>query len=138
MKTHHQLLIHDIGTKGEGIGKLGGLTVFVDGALPKDTVQVDIITQKKNYAVGKLTKLVSPSPDRVKPPCPVAGTCGGCQIQALSYEAQLKWKHQKVKDSFQRIAGLPTIEVLPVLGMADPFHYRNKAQFPVSSTLQLG
>ena len=77
--------ITDMGVDGEGIGKIDGFTLFVKDALIGDVAEVKIMKAKKNYGYARLMKLVTPSPDRVKPVCPVARQCGGCQIQALSY-----------------------------------------------------
>ncbi len=123
--------ITDIGSDGEGIGKEEGFTWFVPGALPGD--QVDIHTQRKEkrYGYATIRNLIVPSPDRVEPPCPFFGTCGGCQLQHLSYEAQLLWKQKKIKDAFARLAKIDGVEVRLVMGMTSPWHYRNKSQFPI-------
>ena len=76
-------------------------------------------------------EVITPSPYRVKPACSIARQCGGCQIQALSYEEQLKFKEKKVRDHLERIGGFKDLEMEPIMGMEEPYHYRNKAQFPV-------
>ncbi len=123
--------IEDISSSGEGIGKVNGYTLFVKDTIIGDLAEVKVIKAKKTYGYGKLMKIVKPSKDRVEPKCPVARSCGGCQIQEMSYEAQLRFKHNLVKNNLERIAGLKDIEVLPVIGMDEPYNYRNKAQFPV-------
>ncbi len=128
---HYELTIIDMGSKGEGIGKINDFTVFIPRAVTGDVVEVRIVKVKKSFGYGKLVKLITPSPFRAKPICEVADTCGGCQLQHLTYQAQLDWKTKKVKDCLNRIGGLKEIEVLPTLGMEDPFHYRNKAQYPI-------
>ena len=123
------ITIHDIGSFGEGIGKLNGLTVFVPGALPQDRVEIELVEQKKNFSIGRVVRHID-SPLRTTPRCPLTDRCGGCQIQHLDYAAQLEWKRKKVSDSFKHIAKIE-ITALPTLGMTDPYAYRNKAQFPV-------
>lgn len=127
--------ITDMGHDGEGIGKVDGYTLFVKDALIKDTAEVKIMKAKKNYAYARLMHLVTPSPDRCTPRCEFACQCGGCQIQALSYPKQLAYKERKILQNLQRIGGFAPEEILfePIIGMEDPFHYRNKAQFPVST-----
>lgn len=127
----YEINIEDLGNNGEGIGRVDGYTVFVEGALPGERVKVLMVKTKKHYGYGKLRGILKPSPDRVAPACPVAAQCGGCQLQHLSYDAQLDFKTKKVKDHLERIGGFFGVEVLPALGMEDPWRYRNKAQFPV-------
>lgn len=127
-----ELQIAGLGSSGEGVGRYDGFTVFVQGALPEETVQAEITLVKKNYAVGKLIKIITASPDRVEPVCPVYADCGGCQLQHLSYAGQLRMKQQQVKDALTRIGHLD-IEVLPVIGCNNPWNYRNKMQFPAAS-----
>ena len=88
--------IEDVGTDGEGIGKVSGFTLFVKDAVPGDTVTAKIMKSKKNYAYAKLEKVVTPSPFRVSPPCSFHRQCGGCQLQALDYKKQLEFKQQKI------------------------------------------
>ncbi len=128
---HYELTITDMGSEGEGIGKINDFTVFIPRAITGDVVEIRIVKVKKSFGYGKLVKLITPSPFRVEPICEVADTCGGCQLQHLSYETQLDWKTKKVKDCLNRIGGLKDIEVLPTLGMGTPYHYRNKAQYPI-------
>ena len=123
--------IEDCGVDGEGIGKADGFTVFVKDAVIGDRIKAKIIKAKKNYGYGRLMEVITPSPYRVKPACSIARQCGGCQLQALSYEEQLKFKEKKVRGHLERIGGFHDIEMEPIMGMDDPYHYRNKAQFPV-------
>lgn len=127
--------IEDMGHDGEGIGKVDGYTVFVKDAVIGDTVHAKIMKTKKNYGYARLTEIVAPSPDRVEPLCPYARQCGGCQIQALSYEKQLRYKESKVRNNLVRIGGFSGEELSmePIIGMENPFRYRNKAQFPVGT-----
>ena len=125
--------IEDMGHDGEGIGKVDGYTVFVKDAVIGDKVQVKIMKAKKNYGYARLVEIMEPSKDRVEPRCACARQCGGCQIQALSYEKQLAYKQQKIENNLIRIGGFQKeeIPIQPIIGMEDPYHYRNKAQFPV-------
>ena len=129
--------IEDIGTEGEGIGKLEGFTLFVKDAVMGDVVEARLVKVKKNYAYARLEKVLTSSPLRVKPICPYHKQCGGCQIQAMSYEAQLQFKENKVKNNLVRIGGFDQLFIEsvmePVVGMEQPWHYRNKAQFPVGT-----
>lgn len=130
--------IHGLGSSGEGVGKLDSLAVFVEGALPGEEVLAEIETIKKNYAVGRLVEVVKQSSERVKPFCPLYKDCGGCQLQHMSYPAQLKWKRQQVVDAIERIGKLSGVEVFDTLGMTNPLRYRNKMQFPVGKGLKIG
>lgn len=123
--------IEDMGSEGEGIGHVDGFTLFVKDALIGDTVEVKIMKAKKHFAYARLMKVLTPSPYRVEPVCEFARQCGGCQIQALSYEKQLQFKEDKVRNNLKRIGGFEDITMEPIVGMENPFHYRNKAQFPV-------
>lgn len=123
--------IVDCGTDGEGIGKADGFTVFVKDAVIGDVVSAKIMKAKKNYGYARLTEVLKPSPYRVKPVCPSARQCGGCQLQALSYEQQLVFKEKKLRGNLERIGGFKDIPMEPIMGMEEPWHYRNKAQFPV-------
>lgn len=125
------LTIDDIGTNGEGIGKVDGYTLFVKDAVVGDIVKAKIIKEKKNYGYGKLLAIIKESKNRVVPKCAVAKQCGGCQIQQMNYQSQLQYKQNLVKANLEKIGGLKNIEVLPVIGMDTPYYYRNKAQYPV-------
>lgn len=148
--------ITDMGTDGEGIGHLEetkgqatgrnaddgrgpapGYTVFVKDAVIGDVVKARIVKPKKGYAFARLEEIAEPSPYRVETPCAFARQCGGCQIQALSYEKQLAFKDRKVKNNLIRIGGFEETFVERIMeepvGMEEPFHYRNKAQFPVGT-----
>ena len=129
-----ELTIEDIGVSGEGIGKVDGYTLFVKDTVIGDVVRVKIMKAKKNYGYARLMDIIKPSKDRVEPACSIARQCGGCQIQAMNYNAQLKYKQKLVKDNLLRISGLTEgvdYEMCEILGMDTPFRYRNKAQYPV-------
>ena len=125
------LEIVDCGTDGEGIGKADGFTVFVKDAVIGDTVTAKIMKAKKNYGYGRLMEILKPSPYRVEPVCPSARQCGGCQLQAVSYEEQKVFKEKKLRGHLERIGGFRDLPMEPIIGMDEPYHYRNKAQFPV-------
>lgn len=125
--------IEDVSMNGEGIGKSNGYTLFVKDAIVGDVAQVKVTKVKKTYGYARLMKLITPSADRVEAKCPIARQCGGCQIQEMSYESQLKFKQKLVKSNLERLGGIMpgTYEMCPIIGMEEPWHYRNKAQFPV-------
>ena len=133
--------ITDQGTTGEGIGKAEGYTLFVKDTVIGDVVEAKIMKVKKNYAFARLVNIIKPSKYRVEPLCPVAKSCGGCQLQAMNYKQQLKFKQDKVFNNIRRIGGIEDFVMKPIIGMEEltikgceengPFHYRNKAQFPV-------
>ena len=125
------LEIVDCGTDGEGIGKADGFTVFVKDAVIGDTIMAKIMKAKKNYGYGRLMEILKPSPYRVEPVCLSARQCGGCQLQAVSYEEQKVFKEKKLRGHLERIGGFTEFPMEPLIGMNDPYHYRNKAQFPV-------
>ena len=126
-----ELWIEDIGTEGEGIGKIDGYTLFVKGAVAGDYIRARIIKVGKTYGYARVEEILTASKDRVEPVCDKAGRCGGCQLQQLSYEAQLEFKQNKVKNCLQRIGGIEVECMYPILGMKEPYYYRNKAQYPV-------
>lgn len=126
--------IEDIGASGEGIGKVDGYTLFIKDAVIGDVVEAKIMKAKKNYGYARLMKILTPSEHRVEPKCEFARRCGGCQIQEMSYEKQLEFKQNKVLGNLERIGGFSREELEtitdPIVGMDNPFYYRNKAQFP--------
>lgn len=130
-----RLTIEDIGNDGEGIGKAQGFTLFVKDAVIGDVIEARITKCKKNYGYARVEKVVTPSPFRVEPKCPFHRQCGGCQIQAMGYERQLVYKQNKVRNHLQRIGGFSPEQIdavmEPIVGMEEPWHYRNKAQYPV-------
>lgn len=127
------LKIEDMGVDGAGIGKADGMTFFVKDAVIGDVVRAKVMKLKKTYGYARLMELLEASPDRVEPKCPYYRQCGGCQIQALSYEKQLEFKERKVRNNLERIGGFSEIPMEPIVGMEEPYHYRNKAQFPVGT-----
>lgn len=124
-----------MGVDGEGIGKYDGMTFFVKDALIGDEILARALKLKKNYGYARVEEILTPSPYRVEPKCPIHRQCGGCQIQALSYQKQLEFKGEKVRNNLLRIGGFSEEELdqvmEPTVGMDEPYRYRNKAQFPV-------
>lgn len=129
------ITIEDIGNDGEGIGKAKGYTLFVKDAVIGDVIEARITKCKKSYGYARVEKVVTPSPFRVEPKCAFHRQCGGCQIQAMSYERQLTYKENKVRNHLQRIGGFLPAQIdavmEPIVGMEEPWHYRNKAQYPI-------
>lgn len=129
--------VEDMGADGEGIGKADGFTLFVKDAVVGDVAQVRITKVKKQYAYARLEKLLTVSPFRTEPKCPWHRQCGGCQIQALEYTKQLEYKQNKVRNHLIRLGGfVPELVdrvMESIVGMEDPYRYRNKAQYPVGT-----
>jgi 23S rRNA (uracil1939-C5)-methyltransferase len=138
LKKTYEIDIRDLTDKGEGIGSIDGLTVFVNGTVPGDRASVKVTTLKKNYAIGDIVEILFPSDIRVQPPCEYFGTCGGCQIQNISYKEQLRIKKQLVVDALERIGNLKDVQVEETLGMEDPYRFRNKSSFPLNSYGEMG
>ncbi len=130
----YDIKIDDMSHEGDGIGRAEGIAVFVPGTVPGDLAEIRISLLKKNYAHGVLVQVKEPSKDRIEPPCSYAGQCGGCALQVMTYDSQLKLKQKMVKDALTRIGKIEDPKVRHTMGMKNPFGYRNKAQFPISST----
>lgn len=129
--------ITDMTSEGEGVGKLDGFPFFVKDTIIGDKAKIRVTRIKKNYAYGRLEKVLTPSPFRVEPKCAFHRQCGGCQIQAMSYERQLQLKESKIRNNLIHI-GKFSLEMLedvmePIVGMEEPFYYRNKAQYPIGT-----
>lgn len=125
-----QVKIEDMSDTGEGIGKTDGFIWFIKDAVIGDVVEAKVMKTKKSYGFARLMTVLEPSSCRIEPSCSVARQCGGCQLQAMSYEEQLRFKENKVRNNLQRIGGLEEIPMEPIIGMEKPWRYRNKAQFP--------
>ncbi len=124
------LAITDAATDGRGIGRTAeGQVVFVEGAVPGDVVEALVYHRKRGLLEARLEAIVTPSPERVAPVCAHFGTCGGCKWQHQSYAGQLRFKEKQVRDAFARIAGLPEVPILPIIGAPEPYRYRNKLEF---------
>nr|WP_330362271.1 23S rRNA (uracil(1939)-C(5))-methyltransferase RlmD [[Clostridium] methoxybenzovorans] len=125
-----EVIIEDMSETGEGIGKTDGFTWFIKDTVIGDRVEAKVMKTKKSYGFAKLERITGPSLNRVIPKCPVAGPCGGCQLQAMDYEEQLRYKERKIYNNITRIGGFSEVPMLPIMGMDEPWRYRNKAQFP--------
>ena len=134
---HLTVEIEDMSNEGEGIGKVDGFTLFVKDTVIGDVAEVKIMKAKKHYAYARLEKLVKASAYRVEPECNFYRQCGGCQLQALRYEKQLEFKENKIRNNLIRLGGFEAqyvdAHMEPIVGMEEPWHYRNKAQYPVGT-----
>ncbi len=119
--------------EGNGVGRAGGMAVFVPGAAAGDTLRVRIVKVLKNYAFGKIEEILIPSGDRAAPGCPCYSQCGGCSFRHITYEAELEAKRRRVEDAVRRIGGFQELAVPPVVGAKKTERYRNKAQLPVGT-----
>ncbi|BDG48903.1 23S rRNA (uracil(1939)-C(5))-methyltransferase RlmD [Parageobacillus sp. KH3-4] len=128
---YYDATFEDLTHDGLGVAKINGFPIFVKNGLPGEKAKIKVIKVKKGYGYGRLIELYEQSPDRAEPPCPVYKQCGGCQLQHLSYDGQLRAKQKHVKEVMARIGKLENVIVHPVIGMKDPWRYRNKAQVPV-------
>ena len=134
-----QVTVTDLSYDGEGIGKSDAFTWFIKDAVPGDIVEASVMKEKKTYGYARLQRIITPSPDRCKPKCAIARACGGCTLQAMSYEAQLKYKKNKVKNNLDRIGRFDfadtesQVDFADTIGMDDPWRYRNKAQYPIGT-----
>ncbi len=128
-----EVKIEDIGMDGEGIGKVDGYTLFVKDAVIGDVIEAKITKAKKNYGYARMINIKEPSPYRIEAKCPVARQCGGCQIQEMSYDQQLIFKENKIRNNLIRIGKFENPPMEPIIGMKEPFYYRNKAQFPIGT-----
>lgn len=133
IKKNDQLIItiEDIGTKGEGIGKYEGYTLFVNNTAIGDMALVKVMKTGKTYGFARLVEIIEPSVFRVEPRCPIADKCGGCQIMHIDYNKQLDYKEEKVRNCLTRIGGFKDLAMEPICGMEEPYYYRNKNQYPV-------
>ncbi|RSL31764.1 23S rRNA (uracil(1939)-C(5))-methyltransferase RlmD [Salibacterium salarium] len=121
----------DLTHEGAGVAKVDGYALFVPYGLPGETAKIKVLKTKKGYGFGKMLERIEESSDRTDAPCPIYYLCGGCQLQHMTYDAQLRFKHKQVQDAMKRIGGLEDVPVHPSIGMEDPWRYRNKAQVPV-------
>ena len=124
----YEILINNVSHQGEGIGRVENFAVFVPGAIKGEKIEVKITEIRKNFARGELEKIILPSLNRVKPPCPVFNLCGGCHLQHINYKKQLEMKKEIVENVLSRI-GNQNIDVMPTIGMEIPWRYRNKGHF---------
>ncbi len=133
MSERFRLHLDDMAYGGAAVGRHEGKAVFVPGGIPGEEVEVEIVEDRRRYALGRLVEVIVPSPDRVAPPCESHGECGGCQWQHIAYEAQLRFKREIVRAQFERIGKVGEPPVRPVIGMENPWAYRNHMQFAVDN-----
>lgn len=123
--------ILDMNQDGEGVGKVDGYPLFIKDTVIGDKAEVKVIKASKSFGYGKLIQIIELSLDRIEPRCAVAKQCGGCQLQAYSYDKQLVFKENKIRNNLERIGKIKDYVIEPIIGMEEPWRYRNKAQFPV-------
>ena len=128
-----ELLIEDMTKEGEGIGHADGYTLFVKDAVVGDRILAQVTKTGRSFGYARIREILKPSPERVEAPCPLARRCGGCTLQAMSYKAQLAFKENLVRRNLERIGGFSNVPMEPILGMENPWRYRNKAQYPVGA-----
>ena len=130
-----ELTIEDMSVDGEGIGKYDGMAFFVKDAIVGDKIRARVTKLKKTYGYARVEEILEPSADRCEPRCALHKRCGGCQVQAMDYQAQLAFKEKKVRNNLIRLGGFSEAEIdalmEPIVGMEEPYRYRNKAQFPI-------
>ena len=129
-----EMIVDGVTLEGVGIGRVDGFAVFVPGALARERVRIHVIKVTPSYAVGKLLAVMTPSPHRVEPLCPVYDTCGGCAFGHVTYNVELRIKERQVTDALMRLGGLSEVPLRPILGMDQPERYRNKGAFPYGMT----
>lgn len=125
-----ELVIDRIVAGGTGLGEVGGRKVFVPLAAPHEKLRVRVEVEKRDYLVARIQDVIEPSPDRIQPRCPWFGQCGGCQLQHLTYEAQLTAKREIVVDALRRIGGIE-IDVASTVPASQPWHYRNRTRYTI-------
>lgn len=132
-KKNMELVVDIIseGYEGEGVAKPEGFPIFIPGALKGEKVRIILVKVNKSHGFGKLTDILEPSEYRTEPVCPIYKKCGGCQLQHMNYEEQLRFKKNRVKDCVERIGKIQHVVIHDTLGMEKPFRYRNKVQLPV-------
>ena len=126
-----EMMCENFGQDAQGVCRHDGMAVFVPGLLPGERAKVRIVKPEKRYAFGRVEELLEASPDRAEPFCPIYKRCGGCSCQHMTYDTSLRFKQDQVQQLLTRVGGL-NIVVPPVLGMDEPFAYRNKGAYPVS------
>lgn len=127
-----ELGIDDLAFGGEGVGRVDGYVVFVRGGVPGDRLRVRLVEARSRFGRAVIEAVETPSPDRVEPPCPYFGRCGGCRLQHVAYPAQLAFKAKQVRDCLERLGGLGAFELRPILAAPEPYAYRNKMEFTVA------
>jgi 23S rRNA (uracil1939-C5)-methyltransferase len=129
-----ELSVEDLAFGGEGVGRADGYVVFVRGGLPGDHLRVRLTEARGRFGRATIEEVLAASPDRVEPPCPYFGQCGGCRLQHLAYPAQLAFKEKQVRDCLERLGGVGDFELRPILPAPEPYGYRNKMEFTIAGT----
>jgi 23S rRNA (uracil1939-C5)-methyltransferase len=126
-----ELEVERLATGGQGLARVGGLVVFVDGGLPGDRVRARVTRRRERFAESYVLERLRPGPGRVTPPCAhfAAGECGGCRLQDLDYALQLAAKEEQVRETLVHVGGFAAPPVAPIAGSPDVFRYRNKMEF---------
>lgn len=130
-----EAICEDISYDGKGVTHYQGKVVFVSGFFLNEKAIIRLTYERSEFYVGKIIKLISKSPFRIEPKCKVCTSCGGCTYQQLDYKEQLNYKTNKVKEAFLKFAKMK-VNVLPCIGMENPYFYRNKIQMPLSLSKQ--
>jgi 23S rRNA (uracil1939-C5)-methyltransferase len=137
-----ELEIRDLAFGGRGVARLENFVVFVDGALPAERVRARIERVKDGYAEARLAEIIAPSPHRIEPPCPLFGSCGGCRLQNLAGDEQLRQKEKQIAETFAHLAGIKLPELRPIIPAPELWRYRNKMEMALGAgpdgTLALG
>lgn len=124
----------DLTHEGHGVVKVDRYPIFIPNALIDEEIKFKLIKVKKNFAIGKLIEVISESDDRVTPPCIYYAKCGGCQLQHMTYRAQLDMKREQVVNLFHRKGPFENTVIKETIGMVNPWRYRNKSQIPVGQS----
>ena len=127
-----ELVVDDLAFGGEAVGRVDGYVMFVRGGVPGDRLRVTVSEARGRFGRGLIQEVLQPSPDRVEPPCPYFGRCGGCRLQQIAYPAQLAVKERQVRECLTRLGGLPPFELRPIVAAPEVFGYRNKMEFTVA------
>jgi 23S rRNA (uracil1939-C5)-methyltransferase len=127
-----ELTVDDLAFGGEGVGRADGYVVFVRGGLPGDRLRVRLTEARGRFGRAAIEEILVASPDRVVPPCPYFGRCGGCRLQHLTYPAQLAFKEKQVRDCLNRLGGVGEFDLRPILAAPEPYGYRNKMEFTIA------
>jgi len=127
-----ELVVDDLAFGGEAVGRVDGYVMFVRGGVPGDRLRVTVTEARGRFGRGAIQDVLEASPDRVEPPCPYFGRCGGCRLQHIAYPAQLAFKERQVRECLTRLGGLPPFELRPIVAAPEVFGYRNKMEFTVA------
>ena len=132
MKKNEEYVVDiiDNGFQGEGIAKIDGITVFIPNVLKGEKVKIKILKVTSSYSFGKVLEIINKSPNREKEDCVTYTRCGGCTMRHINYETTLEIKKNSVKSTLKKALGRE-IEILDVIGMENPYNYRNKLQYPI-------